>query len=155
MKTNSDERSEAPTRPIIIDKDLSYTIVGCGLAVYRELGFGFVEPIYAKALEIELKERGVFVEREHPIDVSFRQCVVGTYRADILVERRVIIEVKSTERLSDVAKRQLRNYLSATKLELGLILHFGPRFQSHRVLGPRVIYPTSGRLRPTSSNSDA
>ena len=70
----------------------------------------------------------------------------------MLVERRVVLEIKATERLAEVAHRQLRSYLSATKLELGLILHFGPRFASHRVLGPWRIPSTN---KPSSNSSDS
>ena len=77
------------------------------------------------------------VDREHPIDVYFEGDIVGQHRVDLLVERKIVVEVKSTERLSDVPKRQLRNYVTALDLRLGLLLHFGPRANDYRVLGRR------------------
>jgi GxxExxY protein len=70
--------------------------------------------------------------------VFFHDVEVGQHRIDMLVEGRIIIEIKSTERLSDIPKRQLRNYLSAKNLELGILLHFGPRAQYYRVLRNRA-----------------
>lgn len=135
MNANSSSRSQSSTRPIIVEKELSYTIVGAFFEVYNELGFGFLESIYSRALEIALKERGLLVEREVPVTVLFRGIEVGQHRADMLVEGRVLLEIKSTERLSDVPKRQLQNYLTAMNLQIGLLLHFGPKAEYFRVFG--------------------
>jgi GxxExxY protein len=120
---------------IIIEKELSYAIIGAFLEVYNELGYGYLESIYAAAMVVALTRRGLTVQRELPVTIRFKGVEVGQHRLDMLVERRVILEIKSTERLADHAKRQLRNYLTATGLELGIILHFGPTAESHRVLG--------------------
>jgi GxxExxY protein len=125
-------------RPAIIEKDLSYLTVGCGLQTWKELGYGYLESIYSRGLEILLTEAGLLVEREVPVDIVFRGRVIGKHRLDMLVERRIILEIKSTERVAGVAKKQLRSYLKATKLELGLVMHFGPTFNTERVLGPRA-----------------
>lgn len=135
MKTNHSDGIYASTSVEIVEKELSYIIVGAFFTVYNTLGFGFLESIYVRALEILLKQRGLLVEREYPLNVYFEGQLVGQYRADLLVEGRIIVEVKSTERLSDVPKRQLQNYLTATNLKLGLLLHFGPRAEYHRVFG--------------------
>jgi GxxExxY protein len=121
----------------LVEKELSYTIVGCFLGVFHELGYGFVEGIYSRSLQVVMQEKGLLVEREVPFSVFFHGVEVGRHRVDLLVERRIIVEIKSTERLADVAKRQLRNYLKAVNLELGLLLHFGPRPEVHRVLYSR------------------
>lgn len=133
--TNGSARPERSSSLVIIEKELSYIIVAAFFEVYNALGFGFLESIYARALEIALKRRGLLVEREYPITVLFHGETVGQHRCDMLVERRIVIEIKSTERLSDVPKRQLRNYLRALNLKLGLVLHFGPRAEYHRVFG--------------------
>lgn len=133
--TNGSSPSQSSSSPVIIEKELSYVIVAAFFEVYNALGFGFLESIYARALEIALKARGLAVEREYPLTVMFQGEVVGQHRCDMLVERRIVIEIKSTERLSDVPKRQLRNYLKALNLKLGLLLHFGPRAEYHRVFG--------------------
>jgi len=136
--------------PRLVERELSHLIVGSFYHAYNGLGYGFVEPIYTNALVVALQLRGLSVEREVPIVVVFEGVEVGHHRADLIVEGRVIIEVKSTERVSNVHKRQLRNYLTALKLELGLLLHFGPTAEVHRVLGPwRPSQP-----RSDSDNSD-
>jgi GxxExxY protein len=137
METNDSRGAKRPSTVAIVEKELSYKIVGAFFTVYNTLGFGFIESIYVRALELQLKKQGLLVEREHPIAVHFHGNVVGQFRADLLVERRIVVEVKSTERLSDVPKRQLRNYVTALDLELGLLLHFGPRAEYYRVFGRR------------------
>jgi GxxExxY protein len=107
-----------------------------------------VESLYARALEITLKGRGLTVDREYPIVVKFRGHQIGYQRIDMLVERRVIVELKSTERLSDGARRQLRSYVTARGADLGILLHFGPLPTFYRELGAR---PT--RLKDSSSSS--
>ena len=82
--------------------------------------------VYARALEVALRLRRLKVEREVPVTIFFEGVDVGQHRMDMVVEDRIVLEIKATEKLSDVAKRQLRNYLSAMDLELGIVLHFGP-----------------------------
>lgn len=141
MKTNDSATSQPSS---ILEKDLSYLIVEAFFEVYNELGFGFLESLYSKAMEIALKRRGLVVEREHEILVFFRGEQIGLHRLDLLVERRVVLEIKSTERLAEASKRQLRNYLAAMNQDLGILLHFGPKPEFHRVLGPRrPVQPTA------------
>jgi len=142
MKTNDSMGLRAST-PSILEKELSFTIVEAFYEVYNELGFGFLESLYSKAMEIALKRRGLAVEREHEILVFFQGQQIGLHRLDLLVERRLVLEIKSTERLAEASKRQLRNYLTAMNQDLGILLHFGSRPEYHRVLGSRrpVISP--------------
>lgn len=126
---------------VIVEKELSYAIIGAFLEVYNELGFGYLESIYAASMELALTSRGLVLQRELPVTIRFKGQPVGQHRLDMLVERRIILEIKSTARLADHAKRQLKNYLTATGLELGIILHFGPRAESHRVLGKQKAEP--------------
>ncbi|HEU4997110.1 MAG TPA: GxxExxY protein [Gemmatimonadaceae bacterium] len=125
-------RADSSSRLAIVERELSYLIIAAFFEVYNALGFGFLESVYARAMEVALGRRGLLVQREVP--VVFDGVEVGRHRLDMLVERRIVLEIKSTERLSDVPKRQLRNYLAATNLELGIILHFGPKAEYHRVL---------------------
>ena len=138
MKTNGSGESDGSSRRVIIERDLSHAIVGCFFEVYNELGYGFVESLYARALEITLQGRGLRVDREYPIVVTFRGQRIGFHRIDMLVERRVIVELKSTERLAESARRQLRSYVTALELELGILLHFGPVPRFHREVGGRT-----------------
>jgi len=135
MTTNAPTASDNSMRPQLVEKELSYTIVGAFFEVYNALGYGFLESIYSRAMEVALSRRGIKVRREVPITVRFRGIEVGRQRLDMLVEDRIILENKSTERLSDIPKRQLQNYLTASGLPLGLLLHFGPRATCYRVLG--------------------
>lgn len=121
----------------LIHADISQEIIGGFYETYNELGFGFSEPIYTRALDLVLRARGLDVQREYPIVVNFRGQQIGFHRCDMLIERCVIVEIKASELLSPVAKTQIRNYLAATRLELGMLLHFGPRANYYRILGPR------------------
>ncbi len=95
--------------------------------VYNTLGFGFLETVYERAIYVALRNRGVHVERQVPFEIYFEGDLVGRHRADLLVEHRVVVEVKATHALQEGAKRQLLNYVTALNLDLGLLLHFGPR----------------------------
>ena len=119
----------------IVEKELSYDIVGAMFEVHRELGFGYVEPIYRRALEKVLRRKGLHVECELKVPVMFQGEMIGVQRVDMLVNGRVILEIKSTERLADAGLRQLRSYLTGMRLDLGLLLHFGPSAKFFRVLG--------------------
>ena len=83
-----------------------------------------------------LRERGFDVDREYPIRVLFRGKQIGFHRCDMLVNKQVIVEIKATEVLADAHKAQLRSYLSAMRLELGMLLHFGSKPNYYRILGP-------------------
>src|SRR5436853_7744071 len=97
----------------VVERELSYRIVGCFFRVYNALGFGFLESIYRNAMVVALRATGLRVETEVPVVVVFDGVEVGRHRIDILVEGRVILELKSSERITDVPKRQLRSYLAA------------------------------------------
>jgi GxxExxY protein len=127
--------SNPSKQPFIVEKELSYQIVGAFYETYNEMGFGFLEPLYARRLQRALETRGLRVYREYPLPVHAGGEQIGFHRLDMLVEGRVIIEIKSTETLSQHAKRQLKNYLAATGLQLGILLHFGPKAEYYRVLG--------------------
>lgn len=112
-------------RELIAEK-LTESIIGVFYVVYNTLGFGFLESLYLNALEYELVARGHWVEREVNVQVKYKGRVLGTQRIDMIVDGTVVIEVKSTAELHRSATRQLYNYLRATNLEVGLLLHFGP-----------------------------
>ena len=111
----------------IIEKDLSYEIVGAFYTVYNALGYGFLESVYANALSLELQTRNLKVQREVPVEVFYEGQRVGLYRMDMLVGQRVLVEVKSCAAVGETENRQLFNYLRASRLPLALLLHFGPK----------------------------
>jgi GxxExxY protein len=123
---------------MLIHEELTNVIIGAFFAVYKALGFGFLEAIYANALEVELNRRGLRVRREVPTEVFYLGVPVGTYRFDMLVNESVLVEVKASRTTTDADLRQLMNYLRATKLTVGLLLHFGPRGQFKRLVYSKV-----------------
>ena len=114
------------------DVDLSHTIIGCAYKVHNVLGPGFLERVYQNALRIELQKLKVRVEQRAPIKVIYEGQVVGNYFADLWVDERVLIEIKACETLIKRHEVQLVNYLTATGVDTGLLLNFGPSVQVRR-----------------------
>lgn len=100
--------------------------------VYFELGFGFLEKVYQNAMIIELSQRGFSIESQKRIQVFYHDLPVGDYYADIIVEQRVILELKAAEILVQEHEFQLINYLRATDIEIGLLLNFGKKPEIRR-----------------------
>jgi GxxExxY protein len=114
------------------DDDLTQEIIGCAYKVHNALGAGFLERVYENALRIELEKLGLRVKQQEPINVTYEGQVVGEYYADLWVDERVLIEVKAVQALVKQHEVQLVNYLSATRIESGLLLNFGPSVQVKR-----------------------
>jgi len=112
--------------------DLTSNIIKCFYKIYNELGYGFLEKVYENALKIELESKGLFVEKQKPIAVYYKEHLVGEYFADLIVESKVILELKAAETLCEEHEYQLINYLKATKIEVGLLLNFGKKPQISR-----------------------
>lgn len=110
----------------MLHEPITNAILGSFFEVYRERGYGLLENVYSNSLAAELGIRGLEVKREVPVQVDWKGVLVGTYRMDLLVEKAVLVEVKTVEKLVDAHNRQLVNYLKATGLEVGLLLNFGP-----------------------------
>jgi GxxExxY protein len=118
----------------LLHGDITGEIIAAFYTVYNELGYGFVESVYVRALAIELFQRRMNVAREVPITVYYKGVTVGTYRADLIVAEAVVVDVKAGEHASDNDRPQLINYLRASNKEVGLLLHFGPRATLKRVI---------------------
>ena len=114
---------------------LTHSVIGAFFEVYNTLGCGFLEQIYLGALALELRERGHFVDREVQVRVHYKGVEIGWQRLDMIVDGMLVVEVKSTTELHASARRQLRNYLCATRLDLGLLLHFGETAKFCRLSG--------------------
>ena len=123
-------------RPPRLLEDLIYSIVGAFFEVYNTLGYGFLEHLYLKALERELLARGHKVAREVWVTVMYKGEELGKQRLDMVVDDCIVIEIKSTHDLRKNATRQLFNYLRATDLTAGMLLHFGPEPRFLRVSPP-------------------
>ena len=120
------------------DERACHRAIGVFYGVYNTLGFGFPEAVYARAMEMDLVSRGLRVVREAPMQVTFRGAVIGEFRADLLVEDCLILELKAASHLTKGDEFQLVNYLRATGIRLGLLMLFGPRPEFRRILRPGV-----------------
>ena len=109
----------------ILHKDLSYKIIELAMEVHGKLGYGFLEKVYENALMLLFKREGIKAKQQAPMKVLFEEVIVGDYIADILVEDKMILELKSLEKISDVHRAQALNYLKVTGLHLAIILNFG------------------------------
>jgi len=115
--------------------ELSKKIIGAAIEVHRELGPGFLESIYEEALKVELSEHGLSVEFQKEVTIEYLGVVVGVHRLDLLVEGQIIVEMKAAKELTDVHLAQLRSYLKATGLRVGLLLNFAkPKLEIRRVV---------------------
>jgi len=112
--------------------DLTEQIILCAYEVHNILGAGFLEKVYENALVEELTRRGLLAEPQKGIVVRYKGTVVGEYVADIIVENVIVIELKALERLHDIHEIQLKNYLKATGIEIGLLLNFGKSVEVKR-----------------------
>ena len=100
-------------------------IIGAAFEVHKILGYGFLEKVYQKAMQVELESRGSKTELEAPIKVKFKGYIIGDYFADLLVEERVIVELKVAEKYNSKDEAQLINELKATGIPVGLLINFG------------------------------
>ena len=118
----------------LIHDNLSYSVIGAFFEVYHTLGFGFLEHVYVASLTRELHDRGHDVGREVSVPVLYKGEEVARQRLDMIVDGKLVVETKSSRTLHEGAVRQVGNYLRATTLELGLLLHFGPQPKFYRVI---------------------
>ena len=109
-------------------------IIGVFYDVYNELGHGFLESVYEESMAIALREAGHQVIQQAPISVHFRGQVVGDFRADLLVNNEVIVELKAARAIESAHEAQLMNYLRATRIEVGLLMNFGPKAEFKRFI---------------------
>lgn len=109
----------------MLHQEITSKIIAAFYKVYNNLGYGFLEKVYENALVIELNKVGLTVRQQVPIQVYYDGKVVGEYFADLLVDDKVIVELKATKAIVDAHEAQLINYLKATNIEVGLLLNFG------------------------------
>jgi GxxExxY protein len=132
----------------LVHSDITRAVIGAFFRVHKELGFGFLEARYAKALESELRSAGRHVARDYATRVYYKGEEIGFQRLDMVVDLAVVVELKAGPILPPFARKQLRNYLRATNLEVGLLLHFGPQARYERLYVPNdTNRKPVGRLR--------
>lgn len=144
----------------LLEERLTESIIGAFYEVYNRLGYGFFETAYSKALAIELGYRGHDVHREVGVDLYYKGHRIGHQRIDLIIDEKVILEIKSSEDLPKGVYRQCYSYLRACGLQVGLILHFGPEPRIKRIrcrgaqLGPNteVVFPI--HEEPDSQSDD-
>ena len=142
-------RRTRPDHVELIEKELTGRIIGAFFECHNILRYGYLESVYRRALAIELSARGLSVVEEAPVTVRYKGLPVGSFRLDLLVEGRVVVEAKAAASLGAADKRQLINYLRATDLEVGLLLHFGPEPRFERCINSALLY---GPRRDTADN---
>ena len=117
----------------LLHEKLTRSIIGCAFEVINELGSGFLESVYEKAMMIALSDAGLSVQPQEPIRVLFRGKSVGDFYADLLVEEKVVVELKSVKTLVPEHEAQTINYLNATGIQVGLLINFGrPKLEFRR-----------------------
>jgi GxxExxY protein len=107
-------------------EDITHKIIGGAYKVFKQLGFGFLESVYKKAMLIELGKSDLKAEAERPLSVYYDDQVVGEFSADLFVEDEIVVELKSVQNLVKEHEVQLVNYLNGLKREVGLLINFGP-----------------------------
>ena len=112
-------------RMAIEESELTKTIIGCAMRVHSALGPGFLESVYQRALEHELRKAGVQAECQLPLSVHYDGVIVGDFMADLIAEGKVMIELKANQALVLANEAQFVNYLTATRIEIGLLINFG------------------------------
>ncbi|MCU0285746.1 MAG: GxxExxY protein [Acidobacteria bacterium] len=113
-------------------RDLTARIIKSFYNVYDELGGGFLESVYEKSLMVEFNEMGLYAENQKILNVYYKNELVGDFRADIVVEKKVLIEVKAVTHLIPVHEAQLLNYLKVTGMKIGLLVNFGDKLDFKR-----------------------
>lgn len=140
----------------LLHERLTESIIGAFYEVYNRLGYGFLENAYAKALQIELGYRCHEVQREVKVDLYYRGFHLGQQRVDLIVDDKIVVEVKAVEAMPKVAMRQCLSYLRATGIKVGLVLNFGAEPQIKRVVSKglplgadvEVVFPTEASSDP-------
>jgi GxxExxY protein len=125
MKHGSEEKSAKPVDTGLAQSEITQEIIGAAFAVHDELGYGFLERVYQKALQVELQWRGLKAVTEAKVQVKYKGVVVGDYSADLLVADCVVVELKVAAEYNPLDEAQLLNELKASGIKVGLLLNFG------------------------------
>jgi len=120
--------------------EITEAVIGCAFDVIKELGSGFLESVYEKALLLALKQKGLSAVAQQPLSVMFRGENVGEFFTDLVVEQKVLVELKAVKALIPEHQSQLINYLHASDMEVGLLINFGnPKLEIKRCFKSRVV----------------
>ena len=111
----------------ILHKELTEKILACAIETHKRLGPGFTEDVYEEGFAYELKLRGIRFTRQFEIDIPYRDIIIRKYRLDLVIEDKVVVELKAVSKLSEIHSSQIISYLKASGLEVGLLLNFNVR----------------------------
>ena len=129
----------------------TYAVIGAAMEVHRELGHGFLEPMYQAALALEMQERGISFQAEVPLPVRYKdKTLTCSYRADFVCYQNIVVETKAIAKLTPVDEAQVLNELKATGHHLGLLINFGAPSLEHR----RLVFGPSANLRQSVKSVD-
>lgn len=118
----------------ILFPELSYKLMHLVYEVHNQLGPGFPEAIYERALYLELENNGIGYAQQVPVEIFYKNCKLGNFRLDLVVDNRIIVEIKAVNELNDLFRQQLLSYLKATDYQLGILINFGnTKVQSIRI----------------------
>jgi len=131
----------------LLEEELTHSVIGGFYEVYNTFGYGLLEQVCMAALERELRARGHAVGREVHVPVFYKGEEIARQRIDMIVDERLVVEAKATQELHKSASRQVYNYLRVTRLQVGLLLHFGPEPSFHRITCAQSGSPESGTHR--------
>lgn len=131
-----------------LHSDITDKLIKIFYKVYSKLGYGFLERVYENAMFIELQKTGLIIKRQSPIKVYYDDLQLGLYFADLLIDDKVIVELKAAEGLCEEHETQLINYLKATDIEVGILLNFGKKPEIRR----RVFNDTYKNLKKSSTS---
>jgi GxxExxY protein len=134
--------------PSLLGADITRVVIGGFFDAYNQLGRGFLESVYEGAMEVILKGAGLQVKRQHPIDVWFRGKKIGHFRADLLINDVLIVEIKRAKRIHSRHRGQVYNALKASQIQLGLVVNFGPDPTFKRII---LMNNKKGNLPPAVS----
>lgn len=118
----------------LLHHETTRQIIGAFFQVHSDLGVGFLESVYVNAMVVLLQRLGLKVEREVPFEIIYHGVSLGSYRADLVVEGKIVVEAKIGKVIEPVYLARLRNYLRVSKLQVGLLLHFGPSAEFKRLV---------------------
>ncbi len=107
--------------------DVTGEIIGAAMEVHKVLGHGFLESVYEEALAIEFQIREIAYERQKPIDVYYKGEIIKNFIADMVVDNKIIVELKAIKKFGDYEMAQVINYIKSTNMEIGLLINFGAR----------------------------
>ena len=113
----------------IFERDLCDRIIGCAISVHRALGSSYMEKLYERALLIELEENGLKAKSQIPLQVTYKNHIIGDYKLDIIVENKVILELKACSKIIPVHEAQLIQYLQASGIKIGYVINFGANYK--------------------------